>query len=477
MHFVSLEFLVFAAVSLLLFHLAGTLAARRVVFFAINLTFVAGLASTPSRMTVTAVFLIAGYLAVRAIQAGRQRWAIWASILTAIAAFVYLKRYSVVAFLPPLDFSYSTIGLSYLLFRILHLLVDGYEGALTTPIPFVSFFNYCCSFLSWLSGPIQRYEEYIEQERGLANVQLSPADVHDALSRIVTGVFKVAIVSAVLLALHEECGTGRLAAHGPLRLAATLGAAASLYSMYMYYNFAGYMDVVIGLGVLFGFRLPENFNRPFASKNFLEFWSRWHITLSNWFKFYVFNASVRALTSRWGSARSTPYLGVVAYFVTFALMGIWHGSTTVFLLYGLFLGGGVSANKLYEIQARKRLGKQAFQRLRANPIYARLCQGAVFAYFSAALLCFWVPLAQGARLLERPDVALGAFALVTVVAAVSFAAGAVFRRLFPRLIKRSEPMLRQGAGAQLALAAKAYAVILIIQLQATAVPGFVYVPF
>jgi D-alanyl-lipoteichoic acid acyltransferase DltB (MBOAT superfamily) len=477
MHFVSLEFVAFVAVSLLLFHLAGRLAARRAVFFAINLAFVAGLASTPSRMTVTAVFLIAGYLAVRAIQAGRQRWAIWTSILAAVAAFVYLKRYSVVAFLPPLDFSYSTIGLSYLLFRILHLLVDCYEGALTAPIPFVSFFNYCCSFLSWLSGPIQRYEEYIQQEQGFADLQLAPADVHDALSRIVTGVFKVAVVSAVLLALHQECSAIRLTTHAPVRFTAILGAAASLYSLYMYYNFAGYMDVVIGLGVFFGFRLPENFNRPFASRNFLEFWSRWHITLSNWFKFYVFNASVRALTSRWGSARSTPYLGVAAYFVTFALMGVWHGSTTVFLLYGLFLGGGVSANKLYEIQARKRLGRQAFQRLRANRIYARACQGAVFAYFSAALLCFWATPLHARRILEQPQLAVAAFVLVTVLAALSFALGAALRTFVAHLIRSTEPTLRRRSAAQLVLAAKTYAVLVLIQLQATAIPDFVYVPF
>src|SRR5262250_2889257 len=100
------------------------------------------------------------------------------------------------------------------------------------------------------------------------------------------------------------------------------------------------MDVVIGIGRFYGFRLPENFDRPFAAGNFLEFWTRWHITLSNWFKVYVFNPGLRALAARVETPRAMPYLGVLAYFVTFLLMGVWHGSTRAFVIYGLLLGAG-----------------------------------------------------------------------------------------------------------------------------------------
>ncbi len=477
MHFVSLDFLLFVAVSLVLFHATSSLAVKRAVLFASNLFFAAYLVATPRLMAPTAVFLGGGFLLVRAVQVGRRRWRVASSITLAVGTFVYLKQYSVLAFLAPLSEPYSAIGLSYLLFRIVHLLIDTSEGAFATPISFPSYFNYCCSFLCWLSGPIQRYEDHLAQEEHLIDNHPCGSDVYDALSRIVTGYFKVAVVSAVFADLHQQLAAVHLTSGWPAHFALTLGASASVYSLYMYYNFAGYMDVVIGLGVLFGFRLPENFNKPFASGNFLEFWSRWHITLSNWFKFYIFNATVHALSSRWGNARSTPYLGVLAYFITFGIMGVWHGSSSIFFLYGLFLGSGVSANKLYEIEARRFLGKDRFRRLRANRIYFRLCQGSVFAYFSSALLCFWATANVGDQLLAHPILAIAAYMAVTAAAALSFEIGALLKKPSNTLLEHIAPSAPYGPGAQLILGTKAYAVAVVILMQTTTVPEFVYVPF
>ena len=89
----------------------------------------------------------------------------------------------------------------------------------------------------------------------------------------------------------------------------------------------------------------------------LEFWTRWHITLSDWFHTYLFNPLLRALTVRFGSRGSGPYLGVVSYLATFTVMGTWHGATPVYVVYGLILGLTGAGNKLYEIEARRLLGK------------------------------------------------------------------------------------------------------------------------
>lgn len=477
MHFASVEFLLSVVLSLIVFHLAPTLRGRRWVLATSNVIFVAVLASSPTSMLPVAVFLLAGFALVRLAQALRDTALTIASITALIAAFVYLKGYSLAAFLPPLSEPYSVIGLSYVLFRILHLIVDGSNGALRTPVPFLLFFNYCCSFLSWLSGPLQRYEEFVEQEQRLADIRLSSDQMWDAFARVVTGFFKLALLSPLLFDLHHLLASLPLAGANPLRFAAVVGGAASAYTLYMYYNFAGYMDVVIGLGALYGFRLPENFNRPFASESFLEFWSRWHITLSNWFKFYVFNPTVKALASRWGSRRSMPYLGVAAYFATFALMGIWHGSTPIFFLYGLFLGGGVSANKLYEIEGRRLLGKEAFGRLRSNAVYVALCRGTVFTYFTVALMCFWVPPALGRELAGSPLRVVASFLAATAVAAAILEAGVRARRGWDWASPSFRGAFETDLTRQIAIGCSAYAVLILILLKTTAVPTFVYVSF
>jgi D-alanyl-lipoteichoic acid acyltransferase DltB (MBOAT superfamily) len=172
------------------------------------------------------------------------------------------------------------------------------------------------------------------------------------------------------------------------------------YLLQLYISFSGYIDVVIGVGRLFGFTLPENFNWPLSAKNFLEFWSRWHISLSYWFKLYLFNPIVKALNRRYLNPKVVPYYGVVAFFVTFFIMGLWHGTTPVFVVYGLFLGLGVSINKLYEVVMRKYLGKKRFAGLRLNKFYSIFCQSLTITYFAIALTCLWLNMTGLLKLFE-----------------------------------------------------------------------------
>src|SRR5260370_33440031 len=109
------------------------------------------------------------------------------------------------------------------------------------------------------------------------------------------------------------------------------------------------MDIVIGKGVLRGQELAENFDRPFSARTFLEFWQRWHMTLSQWFKISLFNPLVMLLMSCFPAPALTAYLGVLAFFITFLVMGIWHGTTAVFVVYGLLMGAGASINKLWQV--------------------------------------------------------------------------------------------------------------------------------
>jgi alginate O-acetyltransferase complex protein AlgI len=162
-----------------------------------------------------------------------------------------------------------------------------------------------------------------------------------------------------------------------------------IYPLYLYANFSGYCDVVIALGRLFGLELPENFNRPFSATNFIEFWSRWHITLSTWLKTYVFTPLMMRLMRLSDSPAAASGLSAFAFFVTFFLVGAWHGQTSEFLFFGVLQGGGVAANKLYQTVMTQALGRKRYLALAGNPIYAAICRGLTFVWFGFTLLWFW----------------------------------------------------------------------------------------
>jgi D-alanyl-lipoteichoic acid acyltransferase DltB (MBOAT superfamily) len=135
--------------------------------------------------------------------------------------------------------------------------------------------------------------------------------------------------------------------------------------------------------------LPENFDRPFSSDNFITFWSRWHITLSEWLKTYVYTPLLMTLMRRYPSPALEPFWGVFGFFVTFFLIGVWHGRTSEFIFFGVLQGLGVSGNKLYQIVMTKRLGRKGYKALCDNYLYVTLCRGLTFTWFTFTLLWFW----------------------------------------------------------------------------------------
>ena len=164
---------------------------------------------------------------------------------------------------------------------------------------------------------------------------------------------------------------------------------AVVYPFFLYANFSGYIDIVIALARLMRVRLPENFDRPFSASSFLDFWSRWHITLSTWLKTYVYNPLLMALMRRISSIRLEPFLGVFCFFVTFFLVGIWHGRTSEFVLFGALQGGGISINKLWQLGLAQALGRKGYKALAKNPIYVAFGRGLTFSWFAFTLFWFW----------------------------------------------------------------------------------------
>jgi alginate O-acetyltransferase complex protein AlgI len=363
------------------------------------------------------------------------------SVALIIVVFAVLKRYT---FLPAgigLPYLYLQIGLSYILFRILQMVIDSAGGELAARLDALNFFNFTCNFLCFVSGPIQRSDEYLA-DLGQLNRKVDETLAFRALQRIIKGFIKLAVVSAVANYLFAHFSVALLAETTSLagwRYALQYAASAVTYTFYLYYNFSGYMDIVIGIGWFLGQNLPENFNRPFSARNIFEFWSRWHMTLSEWFKTYLFNPLMAFLAARFSAPVLLPYLGVLAFFVTFFVMGVWHGSTGVFVIYGLVMGAGASLNKLWQVFMTKRLGKKRYKAVGESAVYGSMARGLLFAFFALAVTALWVNMGQLALLAGRLGVGGLAIALVGIALCAAFAGpvvdqvGRMFKALAPSL--------------------------------------------
>ena len=386
----SFQFVLFALIGAVVFHLLPWRAWRQVVMLAVNLCFFASFdPHHPLAYIPFAAFLLLGYVG---LSRGANRAIGWLVVCSILVMFFWLKKYT---FIPgPLFLShpYVTIGLSYVFFRVLHLAIDAHQGDLPERPGLLSYLNYTLNFTSLVAGPIQRYDNYritVEAPRPINAISLA-----QSAERIICGLFKVFVVSALLSAVKQNF-IDELTITQPFEERILIGMGlVGIYPLYLYFNFSGYTDFVIGVARWFGLVLPENFDRPFQSTNFIEFWSRWHITLSNWLKTYVYQPLMLRLMGRFPSRSSEPAIVVLALFVTFFLVGAWHGQTTTFLFFGVLQGSGVAVNRLFQFSMTKRLGKQRYRALGANALYRALTRGLTFTWFGFTLLWFWSDWAQ-----------------------------------------------------------------------------------
>lgn len=402
MNVASMGFAAFVLLFAVIYYSNRNVDWRLFVRSAANAVFVYSFVASPLALLPLAAFLAIGYLMIEWARTSPSRWSWLTGLSVILASYIYLKRFSFIAATPALPLSYTTVGLSYVLFRLMHLFIDAGNGDVPERVRLPDYLNYCCNLFCFVSGPIQRYEDYLA-DRINSGAEPDAREISMAMSRMVKGFFKVVAVSAVASYAFQHVSPPLLdnpRQLDPLVAAGGFMAAVAAYCAYLYYNFSGYTDIVIGAGALLGQRLPENFDRPFSARSFLEFWSRWHMTLSNWFKFYLFNPLVAALVGRFPSKRALPYIGVAAFFVTFLVMGLWHGTTGVFVIYGLLMGAGASVNKLWQIAMIRWLGNERYRLVQQRGLYAALARGLTYSYFSIGISCLWMSAGQLASLLS-----------------------------------------------------------------------------
>jgi D-alanyl-lipoteichoic acid acyltransferase DltB (MBOAT superfamily) len=384
----TLEFIAFSLLTALIFNIGRTALVRQSVLLIASLVFLGTFSSHPLEYIPFLGFLAAGYLCLRLVQYNALSF-FFPAILSVLLLFVWLKKYTFIPSQWWLGTPYITIGMSYILFRLLHLLIEARDDPVSNRVTIFRYFGYLINFTTLVAGPIQRYDDFIKQQQNIGSKRLYWADIAVAFERIVKGMFKTNVLAA-LFSLTSAASLERVLAGCGVNGSFADGAAIFvLYPLFLYCNFSGYIDIVIGVAKLLLHQLPENFNRPFSSTNFIDFWNRWHMTLSMWLKTYIYTPLLMTLVRRFPSRKLESVWAVLAFFVTFFLVGVWHGQTLEFLFFGFLQGFGVSVNKIYQLTMQRQLGKKRYAQFCKVPIYIALSRGLTFAWFGFTLLWFW----------------------------------------------------------------------------------------
>lgn len=214
------------------------------------------------------------------------------------------------------------IGISFFTFHHLSYVIDVHRGRRPPMRNPLTFATYIAMFPQLIAGPIVRYHEIADQLRDQEHKKL--ADFAEGFPRFAWGLFKKVVIADALAPLADAA----FAASTPSTTTAWIGALA--YTGQIYFDFSGYSDMAIGLGIMFGLHLPENFNRPYSAVSVTDFWRRWHMSLSRWFRDYLY---VPLGGNRGGTAKTYRNL-VIVFFAT----GLWHGAAWTFVVWGCYHG-------------------------------------------------------------------------------------------------------------------------------------------
>ena len=215
------------------------------------------------------------------------------------------------------------IGISFYTFQAMSYIIDVYRGDTAAQKSIFKFGLYLSLFPQLIAGPIVKYRDVADQ---LERRETSPDLVGEGSIRFIIGLGKKVILANGLGALHT--GVLSMGAGEKSVMAFWLGAIA--YMLQIYFDFSGYSDMAIGLGKIFGFTFMENFDHPYISRSVTEFWRRWHISLSTWFREYLYIPL--------GGNRVKPLRHILNLLIVWSLTGLWHGASWNFVVWGLYYG-------------------------------------------------------------------------------------------------------------------------------------------
>lgn len=266
------------------------------------------------------------------------------------------------------------IGISFFTFQALSYVIDVYRGDASVQKNFGKVLLYISFFPQLIAGPIVKYHD-VEAE--INNRKQTPEEIGKGIRRFIAGLSKkVLIANTMGLVADNLVGAAATGITGP---GAWLGAVS--YMLQIYFDFSGYSDMALGLGMMFGFHFHENFDYPYISASIREFWRRWHMSLSGWFKEYLYIPL--------GGNRRGKFRTVVNKMIVFVCTGIWHGASFNFLFWGIYHGFFLMLEEYIPFIGKKGGKLKSF----FQHVYALLVVCVGFVFFRADTMkqgCFWI---------------------------------------------------------------------------------------
>ena len=368
MSFTSVNFLLFFLAATALVQLSKTVKQQHRVFLLSNAVFYA-------YWDVRFLLLLLGvigvcYAAARLYERSGKPAFVYAGVISCLALLGFCKYYHffVTSFARAFGLNTRTLnillplGISFYLFQAMSYLLDVKRGTMTAERDFVVLAAYISFFPQITSGPIVKAHDFLPQLERLHRVKKD--NVYLGVTRFVTGLTKK-VVFADRIGVAVNAVFAAPAAYNGLSIAmAVVG-----YSLQIYCDFSGYSDMAIGIAAIWDFDLGRNFNLPYLAENPSDFWRRWHISLSSWFRDYVY---IPLGGSRRGKLRT-----YVNLFITMVLSGLWHGANATYLVWGAYHGLGCVIHRL--------LGKRGSQK---TPWQTALCTAANCLFVSAGWVIF-----------------------------------------------------------------------------------------
>lgn len=281
-------------------------------------------------------FAAFGYLYLRKKYGHKVSWYRAALVLT-ILPLVLCK------FSGPFSVSlFGFLGISYITFRAAQIIIEIYDGVIKELKP-VELFAFLLFFPTFESGPIDRSRRFSEDWNKRYTKKEYLDSVGTGIEKILLGLVYKFVLAALLYpalgALEKEYGLLYLVLY------------AYCYGIYLFFDFAGFSSIAIGIGYLLGIRVPENFNKPFISIDMKDFWNRWHMSLSYWFRDFLFSRFVMTcIKKKWFSSRIT--VAATAYLVNMSIMGIWHGVKADYILYGVYHGLLLAGTEIFQKKSK-----------------------------------------------------------------------------------------------------------------------------
>ena len=227
----------------------------------------------------------------------------------------------------PFMYIVMPIGISFFTFQALGYVIDVYKKKHLPAKSLLEFMTYVCLFPQLVAGPIVRYEDVRKE---MYDRSITYSKFSEGVNRFIIGLSKKVLVANVLGEFIKECTVETLLSSWLKPIAFTLQ---------IYFDFSGYSDMAIGLGLMLGFRFKENFNYPLIADSVTNFWRRWHISLSSWFKDYVYIPL--------GGNRVNKIKWIRNIFIVWFLTGFWHGASWNFIIWGLYFGILLVIEKLF----------------------------------------------------------------------------------------------------------------------------------